>query len=449
MIFDALELNKNPGTPLFMQIVNCAVAAIREQKTHAGDPLPSIRELSRRLGVSKITIENAYAKLVLNGFIVASPKKGFAVASLPQSAKRREPSLRSRDTDYRYNFSDNTVDMEMFPFLEWRKSIGKASRNAENMTSYSEPQGLQALREAIARNIYAHRGVICSADQILVGAGLQTLLSVLITLIEDHVDPGISFENAPNAHASWVFRKWGWTVDSFDIDDLSNLSSELLYIGSTAKGNTSVLTPEEKRNLLAWLSESKRRWIIEDDYLAEFRSSHNYSQSLQTLNPGGNIVYYGSFSRTLSPALRVGFMVLPEKLMEFFRQEERYVVQSSSVLEQLALADFIMTGGLSRQIKRLKKHYANKARLLSDEMEREMGGEFEQLDATSLTALNLLYRKDAPIEAIKRNLEKAGLHVPYFSEKTRILRLGFTGLSIASIPEAVKALKESFSASNL
>ncbi len=436
MIFDSIKLDEHSKRPLYLQIGDEVIRSVRQRKIHPGDPLPSVRDLAKGLSVSKITVEKALKRLVLNGYVTSIPKKGSFIAKLPVSGREESFEQVKSKHRYRFNFAENSIDTELFPFLEWRKALHKASRQIDNLIGYGEPQGQLKLREAIAHNIYQNRGVICSPGQVLIGAGLQTLLSVLLDLLDDGTEKRISFAGETVTHAKWMFQKRDWKISSFTSSNLDSVKADIVYINSKTSDQ------KLRTNLLAWLAQDQSRFVIEDDFEAEFRSSGQDAASLQGLSLDGNVIYYGSFSRLLTPALRVSFMVLPAKLVARFKSEQTYYVQSSSVLEQLALAEFISNGSLNRHLKRLKKYNQAKSESLAAQLKKNLGAGIRIRRSTNGTSL-IVKITDLPNKAqLEGLLADNDLFIPAANISGNTIRLGFAGISLTAIPAAAKALSQ-------
>jgi GntR family transcriptional regulator/MocR family aminotransferase len=263
-----------------------------------------------------------------------------------------------------YDFTNEFLDKESFDFQLWKKYINKALRYNDVYLSYGSCLGEYILRREIARYIGHSRGVICSPDQVIVGAGVQAVLNILCAVLKPKYD-SIVFEEPGFTKGQYVFKDHGFKIvpvsvedDGINVRHLAGNGGKVVYVSPSHQYPTgSVMSINKRTQLLNWANASNGI-IIEDDYDSELRYFGRPIPSLQGLNKGNGIVYLGSFSKIMLPSIRISFMVLPVNLLEETADILNRYNQTSSKIEQVALALFMKEGLLEKHIRKLRKIYA-------------------------------------------------------------------------------------------
>lgn len=447
MLLTNLKLDQHTDRPLYAQIS----AAIKEQlhsgQISAGDKLPSVRKLATALQASRTTIESAYNQLVADGYLLNEPKRGYFAAALAGLRSRSDaPVTQSIEPPaVRYNFANNYIDPASFPTDLWRRYLNRALKNKALLSGYGEPQGETELRRTLAKYSSAARGVVCSPEQIVIGAGVQSLLQILIDILQPELTE-IALEAPGFAQAERLFTSHGWQVHHFSTEQLDAKLPRLLYVSPSNPYKGRSLSPQQRLSLLHWAAEH-HTYLLEDDYNGEFRYFSRPVSSLQGMSDGSSVIYLGSFSRLLLPSLRLSYMVLPPRLLERYRQLGHLYNQTSSTIEQLALADFIAAGALRRHVKRLRKLYSSKNTLLRQALTEILGDRVVVRAYES--GLHLRLAVNAPLTAAE--LSKAALQegvriLPVY-DKTELLPeilLSFAGIQENEIRPALAALKKAW-----
>lgn len=371
MLLTNFKPDRTGKKPLYLQIADFIKEQIRLGLVTPGMRLPSVRDLSAALHLSRTTTETCYSRLTAEGYLVSKPQSGYFVADLqvPKQLPRELPSGSTRPAA-RYDFANNYVDGTAFPSIIWRRHIGQALKEKAALTGYGEPQGEPALREALADYSHRARGVVCAADQIVISAGVQSLFVILAALLQDrlfHTAPQIAWERPGFPQGEEIFRRQGWDIARFDTETLDTVQARLLYVSPSNPYKGRSLTPDLRRRLLRWTLE-RDGYILEDDYNGEFRYFTTPVSSLQGMGDGEHIVYLGSFSRLLFPSLRISYMVLPPALLARYEETVSFYACSVSSFEQYALALFINRGYYERHLFRLLKHYRRLRAAILDEI---------------------------------------------------------------------------------
>ena len=277
-----------------------------------------------------------------------------------------EPGDTGKDC-YEVDFSPRGIDLDSFPFNTWRK----ISRNTlvddnKEMFAAGDPQGERALRTAIGDYLHSARGVNCRPEQILIGAGSEYLLMLLSQILGN--GRRIAMENPTYKQAYRVLKGEGYPVVPVDMDrygmDVERLArsgADVAYVMPSHQYPTGIVMPVKRRQeLLAWAYSAADRYLIEDDYDSEFRYKGKPIPALQGMDRGGRVIYMGTFSKSIAPAIRVGFMVLPEHLLEAYRERAGYYLSTVSRIDQNILYQFITQGYYERHLNRMRALYKGK-----------------------------------------------------------------------------------------
>ncbi|MCC8060441.1 MAG: PLP-dependent aminotransferase family protein [Clostridiales bacterium] len=370
--------------PLYEQIYEYIRGEIRAGRMQAGSRLPSTRVLADHLKVSRSTTQMAYDQLLAEGYIGAVPCRGYFVGHLetlvemetlpePSRAMRMqevedEEEIGGRETaDGWIDFSPRGIDLDSFPYNTWRK-LSKDTLVDDNKEFFhsGNPQGEPGLREAIGRYLHGARGVNCRPEQIIVGAGSEYLWMLLgLILGTGHC---IAMENPTYKQAYRVFHSLGYEVCPVEMD-ASGMSTELLtvsgasvaYVMPSHQYPTGIVMPVGRRQeLLHWANAGPERYLIEDDYDSEFRYRGKPVPALQGLDRHGRVIYLGTFSKSIAPAIRVSYMVLPEKLLQIYHERAGFYASTVSRIDQNILYQFIERGFYERHLNRMRTIYKGK-----------------------------------------------------------------------------------------
>lgn len=465
-----IRLQQNSGKRLYEQIYEHIRQEIWEGKLLAGERLPSTRSLADYLQVARSTVDSAYDQLLSEGYIEARPYKGYYVCPMEELLNlQREPGqsvpeerveiLTAPEQDAVYDFSPHGIDMSGFPFSVWKR-ISKKILNDGNSELFArgEPQGDIDLRLTISRYLHSSRGVNCSPEQIIVGAGNDYLLMLLEKILGRHV--GIAMEN-PTYIRTWrIFQSFAYPVTIVASDENGMMVSELektdarvAYVMPSHQYPLGTVMPIGRRTeLLKWADGGEDRYLIEDDYDSEFRYRGKPIPSLQASDDHGKVIYIGTFSKAIAPAIRVSYMVLPERLLQVYRKQCFFYSCTVSRIDQRILNEFIRDGYFERHLNKMRKIYRSKHDLLLQELlpfqqsfsiSGEDGGlhlllqsgcgmsETELLELALERGVRVYGLSDSCIEPVKR-LEGTVL-------------LGFGAMEEKEIREGISRLKEAWS----
>jgi GntR family transcriptional regulator/MocR family aminotransferase len=473
-----IELSTDSDKCLYEQIYEHIRQEIREGKLLAGERLPSTRSLAEYLQVARSTVDYAYDQLLSEGYIEARPCRGYfvcpldsilwmdnksAVCALPSAVKCGTEKTSASDTPaYRYDFSPNGTDMSVFPFGSWKRITRNIlDESNSELFAQGESQGDYSLRQTISRYLHSSRGVECSPEQIIVGAGNDYLLMLLEKILGRHVN--IAMENPTYKRAYRIFRSFAYNIETVDVDEngmmiqeLSKTKASCAYVMPSHQFPTGTVMPIGRRTeILRWANEKEDRYIIEDDYDSEFRYRGKPIPSLQSSDKTGKVIYIGTFSKAIAPAIRVSYMVLPHKLLEKYRTECYFYSCTVSRIDQRILEEFIRDGYFERHLNKMRKLYREKHDIMLECLSPlrkyfDISGEDAGLHLL-ITVKDKAFEKE-PTE--RELMEKAaaegvrvyGLFDSLVDAKTYrpTLLLGFGGLDKDSIVNGIEQLKKAW-----
>ena len=417
-----------------------------------GEKLPSKRAFARQLRVSTITVENAYAQLITEGFVESAARKGYFAADLgsfagtvPAGATQKQEDEPIPEREWFADFAGSQTRPESFPFTTWAKISREILTNCREELMHNTPQnGAFRLREAIADHLRAFRGLQADPDQIVIGAGTDYLYGLLIQLLG--FEKKYVYENPG-------YRKIGQVLNAYHVSNAPvSMDRQGISVSSVKQQDADIVhaTPAHhfptgitmsaarRFELLEWASEKEGRYILEDDYDCEFRMSGRPLPTLFGLDRGRHVIYMNTFTRSLASTIRISYMVLPKELMELCRKKLGFYSCSVPVLEQYTLTEFIRRGCFEQHINRMR----SASRKLRDYLLQEIAD-------SPLGSIASVYEEDAglhfllnlalkiPAEEFLRRLDQEDIHMQSLAryvntsdptgEEARLFRLGELG----------------------
>ncbi len=444
----------------------------------SGEKLPSTRALAEELGVSRTTVTNAFEQLVSEGYVkihqgaraivVGSVRSAPAITNVPRSAERRLSqygaralALPARASDppgtIEFDFRYGDVAPEDFPKLAWRKAHGAAVLAHRDRLSYAHPAGSSELRQALQGYLWRARGIRCKTDQIMVVSGSQQALDLAARVL---VDPGdkVVVEEPCYAMARNVLTALGATPTSISCDADGICTQELPIPHDYALVLVSpshhfplggVLSAHRRHKLIEW-AETGNVHIVEDDYDGEYRYD---VRPIPPLFVGGRdrVIYVGTVSKTLAPTLRIGYLVLPEALVEPFVRCKQIMDRHSSLFEQETLAAFIETGAYERHIRKMRRKNAERRSVFLQAMHDSFGDAIEIVGTSaglhSVVWFNDIKASDEQALAQTARRGDVGIYpvLPLYAnpiERRAGFVFGYASMSLRVIPQAVNRLAE-------
>ena len=430
--------------------------------------LPSKRTLSEQLSVSITTVENAYNQLLSEGYIESVPKVGYYVSNVPQN-KIEEDNTNEfsykyhnipKTRDYFADFASNANDPETFPFTTWAKINREIlSNNQAQLMKNSPSNGLLELRIAISRYLHDFRGIAVSPDNIVIGAGTETLFSILIQLLGYNLTYGTEepgYEkialtlNANNVQTVKI------PMDIYGIMISKLYDNKVNIIHSTPSHHfpTGITMPIRRRyDLLGWANNTSG-YIIEDDYDSEFRLSGRPIPSLMSIDNNERVIYMNTFTKSLASTIRISYMILPNHLMKLYNERLSFYSCPVSNFEQLALAKFMSDGYYEKHINRMRTASRKKRNLLikaikNGPLDKVSEISEEQSGLHFILTIQSKKTKDEIIKECKKqdiNIVSINLSEPlmyHSNEFTTHFMINYSSIPIERIDEAVKRLTDS------
>lgn len=422
---------------LYMRVYDYYCNLIETGKLQNGEKIPSIRRSAAELGVSKTTIEQAYMCLCDDGYLVPKNQSGYYVSKRADTRKN-ERSKRPEMLENKviYDFASSGVDSESFDLSLWRRYVKSALRQTERLLSYGEPQGEKELREEIASFARESRNCVCDSSNIVIGAGVQSLLHILCSLMKDRKT--ISFADPYYIQGVTVFVDHGFKI----VKDFG--SADIIYTSPsrTTRWGETLSVPE--RFKLAEYASASNKLIIEDDYGSEFRYVNRPTPSLQGLSGGENTVYLGTFSKLLLPSIRISYMILPPELHKKYREVSSVYNQTVSKSDQIALCSFIRDGHLSAQIRKSRKLYLQKSKYLCDLLNTEFGGNVKIGKTDSPLFVKASVKTALSLSELLKLCEKEGLRMIPIAEQNVEAEIAFSvsAISTEKMERGVRLLKK-------
>ena len=420
--------------PLYEQLSEAVKSDILAGHLKSGDKLPSKISLADHLGVSKITVENAYAQLLAEGYIYSRERSGYYVediqvagfsASLDAnpafsgaSAGVFIPEIPSEASEE--NRSASSAAAELFPFSVWSRLMrGVILDSGPDILAPGPGQGLRQLREAIAKDLFKRRGMSVDPGQIFIGAGSEYFYNMLVQFFGR--TRKYALENPGHRKIGFVYEANDAEIVPLKLDqggvipgELEKSEAEIAHITPFNHFPTGAVMPIGRRQqIMSWLVAGENRYIIEDDYDSEFRFSGRPIPSMQSMDTSGRIIYINTFSRTIAPAIRISYMILPAGLVEPWRTKMGFYNCTVPSFEQLTLTKFIEGGYFERHINRLKKHYSGLLESLKSVVLRPEFAEYCKIINAGSGLNFILEFKDIPADSNLRSL--LNLYLPQAS----------------------------------
>ena len=477
-----------PGgeTPLYEQIYEYIKKEIRTGRLRAAVRLPSTRRLAEHLKVSRSTTQMAYDQLLAEGYIEAVPYRGYFVCETdglleigrawgdgsgagkerlkpvrPSGITQPQVSAAPRPGSRRFqvDFSPRGIDLESFPYGVWRK-ISKDTLVDDNREMFlaGDRQGEPALREAIRDYLHAARGVVCETEQIVIGAGSEYLLMLLMGMLgRSHT---VAMESPTYKQAYRVLAGQGVKVcpvgmDSrgMRVDALEASGADIAYVMPSHQFPTGIVMPVRRRQeLLQWACRREGRFLIEDDYDSEFRYKGKPVPALQGMGREDKVIYLGTFSQSIAAAIRISYMVLPPALLELYRERAGFYASTVSRIDQNILYQFLVRGHFERHLNRMRSVYREKHDSLLAALSPlgdgfQVSGEYAGLHL-------LLTHREMPERELVRLAEEAGVGVyglssyfigePEKGEGSRTVILGYASLTAEEIRRGAEGLVQAW-----
>ena len=376
MFIFTLSIDPTSKVPVYTQIYKYIRSEIEGGRLSCGTKLASTRKLGAHLSVSRNTLDMAYGQLIDEGYIQAFPKRGYFVCdistnlgAIPKLSENAPiSSAAEKKPGWPYDFSPYGVDLSHFPYSSWRKTMRDILYDDRNLHLFEtgHPQGDLDFRQAIASYLHQSRGVVCTPDQIIVGAGIDYLLLLLTQLLGRHTI--FALEAYSYMQAGRILSAIGCPIRAIPLDRhgmnteaLCQSDADVAYITPSHHFPLGIVMPIKRRQeILRWALEDSKRYIIEDDYDSEFRYKGRPIPSLQGIDTAGKVIYLGTFSKAIAPSIRISYIVLPQTLLSIYKKQYFFYSNTVPRTEQKQLTQFITRGLFQRHLNRMRNIYKAK-----------------------------------------------------------------------------------------
>lgn len=364
------DLEQRGSLARYDYLYRCIREDILSGQLRSGERLPSKRSLAAHLNTAVVTVENAYAQLEAEGYLYAREKQGYYVAAVEVRTLEGEPPGQQPEqvqAQWLLDLGGLGSGTEGFPFSLWARLTRRVlTQRGEQLLRATPPNGVMELRQAISRHLYHVRGISAAPEQIVVGAGTEYLYNLLVQLLgRDRMygleDPGYS--KAERIYTLSGARCLSLPVDEggIPLEELEPSGCQVLHISPNHQFPTGAVTPIFRRQgMLRWAERETGRYIIEDDYDSEFRFTGRPIPTLQSIDRADKVLYVNTFSRTLAPSLRIGYLVLPRTLLKDYESRLGFYSSTVPAIEQYTLALFLEEGHFERHLNRMRVFYRNR-----------------------------------------------------------------------------------------
>jgi len=445
-------INQKSKIPLHIQLYNELKNDIISN-LKIGDKLHSIRKISSLYNLSKNTVESAYSQLVAEGYIDSNPKSSYVVTDTNyqnfNTSNMEITTIEEEKENYTYDFHPARLEKDSFPLKLWKRLFSKVIDDSLDFGAYSDPQGEFGLREEICKYLISSRRVRCNPNQIIVSNGFLDSMQLLANMLQ-YTCKSLAIEE-PGYHVAFkAFAGYGYNIDKIPLDKngilfekLKESKSKLVYITPSHQYPTGVSMPISKRlKLLNWAKE-KDAFIIEDDYDSELTYENRPIPSLQGLDKFNQIIYVGTFSKSLSPTLRVSYMVLPSPLLDLYNNAYHFRDSAVCLMTQKTLEIFMKEGHWEKHLRKIRTLNKKKHNLMRDLLIKHIGSSLKI--ETQGGGLAILINPSVPFDIEKfKSLAIISKIKIYFAKENSggnwdAIRMGFGGFTLEEIPKAINS----------
>lgn len=454
------------GVPLYEQLYRHIKEDILTQKLKAGEKLPSKRELAQHLSISKVTVEAAYSQLMAEGYIYSIEKKGYFTDKIDLMLPKKEPyqknekKVEKEEKNLIADFTQNSAEPETFPFTVWNRLMRETTAdNSRDLLKPISSQGTEILRKAIAEYLYRGRGLEANPDNIVIGAGTEYLYNLLIQLLGN--DKLYAYENPCHKKIVQIYDAAGvksvpieMNKNGVNIKKLEESGADIIHLSPSHHFPTGTVMPiGKRRDVLNYVYQHKNGYIFEDDYDCEFRYVGKPVPTLKSTDTLDAVIYMNTFSKSLAPSIRISYMILPDRLMNLFREKLGFYSCTVSSFEQYTLAEFIRQGYFEKHLNRMKKYYREKRDyILSALSKSDFGSKINISEEDA--GLHFLLGLDTvkSDKEICKSCLSAGIKISALSEynfgkediSTHKFVINYSGVSKEQIDKAIKEAEKLF-----
>ncbi|KFZ26179.1 MAG: HTH-type transcriptional regulatory protein GabR [Candidatus Izimaplasma bacterium HR2] len=423
--------------PLYQVLYEEIRTKILNSEYKKGTKLESVRVLSKKRSVSTTTVEKAYNQLLIEGYITSIPRSGYIVLDVitPDISSKNslvEPLIYKK-------YENNKLSTDLFDIKSYKKIINKViNYDYEKLYTECDPRGEIELREEIRKFILKERDVKCDVNQIVIGPGIQNLLTLLLDFTNKS---SVTYLAPEFTKAMSVFRTFNYLLlPKNNIDEITNTKSDFLYISpSNTYPTGDIIKVKERNDLIKW-ARSNNTYIIEDDYNFFIRYNSYTIPSIHSYDNGENVIYMGSFAKMIIPSIRISFMVLPVSLYNIYKNTFRKHSQGVSKLDQLSQALFMKEGLFKRHTKKLYVQYKEKNEAITKcLLKQSTNNSFKIRGSDSNLHLILDFKTDKSLKQFTKNCDHLSFEYTKIENKKSVI-FPYSGIDIKDISFLMKKL---------
>lgn len=418
-----------------------------------GEKIPSIRKIASTYNLSKNTVEKAFSQLVVEGYIDSYPKSGYVVTDTNYKNFNDDTSItienEQNNENFIYDFHPARLDKDSFPLKIWKRIFNKAIDESLDFGKYSASQGEYGLRNEIAKYLIESRGVRCNASQVIVCNGFADSMGLVIRLLSKNHDtlaiehPGYHVARKVFESNNYKINKIPLTKNGIDLEKLKDSNSKLVYITPSHQYPTGISIPISNRlKLLDWAKDYDAL-IIEDDYDSELTYENRPIPALQGLDSFNRVIYVGTFSKSLSPAIRVSYLVIPQFLIKDFNDTFESRV---SLFTQKTLEKFMSEGHWDRHLRKIRTLNKKKHNLMKKKLEEKLGSSMKIENQGGGLAIHINPNVAFDWDKLKKLAIKNKIKLHYAKDRTggewQALMMGFGGLREEEIEDSVDSFSK-------
>ena len=474
-LLSTLEINRSSSAPIYRQIEDFLRQMILDGALLPSQKLPSTRELALELGVSRITIKSVYEQLISEGYVQGKTGAGTFVSEGLDGETPVVPSVDTIRKDYldgnfsktaehisfsqasaRYGsilpFRPGVPALDKFPVKRWNKYLSRATTKSDIANfSYGDLLGSEKLRASIARHLADSRGMKVDPKQILITSGAQQAF-VLISYVLMNKNDTVWYENPGHIAGRDLLKIVGGDVSPVPIDKeglnlpyavLNFSKPKLIFTTPSHQQPLGITMSLQRRLTLLKYAHENASWVIEDDYDSEFRYRGRPLPALAALDKVGRVLYVGTFSKSLFPSVRIGYVVVPKILVDTFAKTRNIFGQTSSAITEEALSNFMDDGGFAEHIRKMRRLYRERRDILLDALKNHCTNILvpQQTDAGMHIIADIkngMSDRLAHLELLNAGIDSLPLSIYYEgSVQRQALVLGFSGVQKKVIPKLV------------
>lgn len=456
------DLSKKGSKPCYIYLYECIKNDIEKGLLKKNLKLPSKRSLAEYLKISVLTVQNAYFLLQNEGYIYTKERSGYFVSEIQSIISNKK--LLNKQTEalvekkeFFMDFCENSANVEDFPFSVWAKLFRRELTQNPDLLKRPPSIGVYKLRKALSDYLYRSRGMVALPEQILIGAGTEYLYSLIIKILGK--EKVYALEDPCYRKMAQIYKAEGVNIKYISLDEsgiimdkLKISDTNIVHVSPSHHFPTGIVMPAKRRyELLNWANEVPDRYIIEDDYDSEFRYNGKVIPSLMSIDNNEKVIFINTFSKSISPGIRISYMVLPNHLMAKFNKNYGFYSCTVSSIEQYALAAFVEEGYFERHINRMKKIYKQKRDLIINAVVKSPLKDFcEILEEEAGLHFLLKLKTDISDDELTQLAEERGLKLSCMSQhaydvscvEKSLLLINYSGIDEQKITKGIDVIAE-------